>query len=326
MLEWSGRWGRYPAAAALFAFVALELAKPQPDYPRTLAIAIALYSYWALGGNGRLRPRGVDALRRGIRRRVRAALADRAVRRARRTRRRALAVHRARRRRARRAGRSSSWRSCSARRASTGSAARARGRTCIDDLRGEPGRLVAAHGRPRDDAREPRGARVLHRGGARDVPRRRRGCGDARSRRAARSSPTSCSRSSRSPPRTWSRTTSRSPSSRASSSSRSSPTRSDVAGISSGRSDFAPNLAIVTLRDGLVRPGRRARRRPRRRSRDRARSRRRRLPRPSNLARAAVSDARPDGALHGRRDVAAHAWLSRPRRRLRGRSSSPSSR
>jgi hypothetical protein len=50
VLEWSGRWGRYPAAGALFSFVALELAKPAPDYPRTLAIAIALYSYWALAG------------------------------------------------------------------------------------------------------------------------------------------------------------------------------------------------------------------------------------------------------------------------------------
>ena len=50
VLEWSGRWGRYPAAAALFAFVALELAHPRPAYPRTLAIAVALYSYWALAG------------------------------------------------------------------------------------------------------------------------------------------------------------------------------------------------------------------------------------------------------------------------------------
>ena len=50
VLEWSGAWGRYPAAAALFAFVSLELAHPQPGYPRTLAIAIALYSYWALAG------------------------------------------------------------------------------------------------------------------------------------------------------------------------------------------------------------------------------------------------------------------------------------
>jgi hypothetical protein len=50
VLEWSGMWGRYPGAAALFAFVALELTKTQPDYPRTLAIAIALYSYWAWAG------------------------------------------------------------------------------------------------------------------------------------------------------------------------------------------------------------------------------------------------------------------------------------
>jgi hypothetical protein len=50
VLEWTGRWGRYPAAGALFAFVALELAHPRPSYPRTLGIAIALYSYWALAG------------------------------------------------------------------------------------------------------------------------------------------------------------------------------------------------------------------------------------------------------------------------------------
>jgi len=50
VLEWSGRWGRSPAAAALFSFVALELTKVSPDYPRTLAIATALYSYWALAG------------------------------------------------------------------------------------------------------------------------------------------------------------------------------------------------------------------------------------------------------------------------------------
>ncbi|HUG66079.1 MAG TPA: hypothetical protein VMK83_12755 [Gaiellaceae bacterium] len=50
VLEWSGRWGRYPAAVALFAFVALELAHPTPSYPRTLGIAVALYSYWALAG------------------------------------------------------------------------------------------------------------------------------------------------------------------------------------------------------------------------------------------------------------------------------------
>lgn len=44
------RLGRYPAAAALFAFVALELAYQQPASPRTLGVAIALYSYWALAG------------------------------------------------------------------------------------------------------------------------------------------------------------------------------------------------------------------------------------------------------------------------------------
>ena len=50
VLEWSGRMGRYPAALALFAFVALELAHPRPAYPRTLGIAVALYTYWALAG------------------------------------------------------------------------------------------------------------------------------------------------------------------------------------------------------------------------------------------------------------------------------------
>ena len=50
VLEWTDQWGRYPAAGALFSFVALELANPRPAYPRTLAIAIALYSYWALAG------------------------------------------------------------------------------------------------------------------------------------------------------------------------------------------------------------------------------------------------------------------------------------
>ena len=62
VLEWSGRWGRYPAAAALFSFVALELANPRPAYPRTLAIAIALYSYWALAG---MAVYGRDAWTRG---------------------------------------------------------------------------------------------------------------------------------------------------------------------------------------------------------------------------------------------------------------------
>ncbi|HUF02154.1 MAG TPA: hypothetical protein VMN35_06990 [Gaiellaceae bacterium] len=42
--------GRYPAAVALLAFVTLELAYQRPAAPRVLAVAIALYSYWALGG------------------------------------------------------------------------------------------------------------------------------------------------------------------------------------------------------------------------------------------------------------------------------------
>jgi len=50
VLESSWRYGRYPAALAVFAFVALELAHPRPAYPRTLGVAIALYSYWALAG------------------------------------------------------------------------------------------------------------------------------------------------------------------------------------------------------------------------------------------------------------------------------------
>ena len=50
VLEWTGRMGRYPAAVALFAFVTLELAHPRPAYPRTLGIAVALYTYWALAG------------------------------------------------------------------------------------------------------------------------------------------------------------------------------------------------------------------------------------------------------------------------------------
>lgn len=50
VLDTPWRMGRYPAAAALFAFVALELAHPRPAYPRTLAVAVALYSYWALAG------------------------------------------------------------------------------------------------------------------------------------------------------------------------------------------------------------------------------------------------------------------------------------
>ncbi|MBA3375137.1 MAG: fenitrothion hydrolase [Actinobacteria bacterium] len=50
VLDSPWHWGRYPAAVALFAFVALELAHPRPAYPRTLGVAVALYSYWALAG------------------------------------------------------------------------------------------------------------------------------------------------------------------------------------------------------------------------------------------------------------------------------------
>jgi hypothetical protein len=50
VLEPADRYGRYPAALALFAYVALELAHPRPAYPRTLGVAIALYTYWALAG------------------------------------------------------------------------------------------------------------------------------------------------------------------------------------------------------------------------------------------------------------------------------------
>ena len=50
MLDWTGAGAGIPAAVALFAFVALELAHPRPAYPRTLGIAIALYTYWALAG------------------------------------------------------------------------------------------------------------------------------------------------------------------------------------------------------------------------------------------------------------------------------------
>ena len=62
ILEWSGKWGRYPAAVALFAFVALELTSTRASYPRTLAIAVALYSYWALSG---MAVYGRDAWTRG---------------------------------------------------------------------------------------------------------------------------------------------------------------------------------------------------------------------------------------------------------------------
>ncbi len=50
LADYPERLGRYPAAVALFAFVALELAYADPSSPRSLAFAIALYSYVALFG------------------------------------------------------------------------------------------------------------------------------------------------------------------------------------------------------------------------------------------------------------------------------------
>jgi hypothetical protein len=50
LLDPATRLGRYPAALALFSFAALELAHPRPSFPRTLGVAVALYSYWALAG------------------------------------------------------------------------------------------------------------------------------------------------------------------------------------------------------------------------------------------------------------------------------------
>jgi hypothetical protein len=44
------RFGRYPAAFALFGFVTLELAHPRPGDPRIIGVAVALYTYWALAG------------------------------------------------------------------------------------------------------------------------------------------------------------------------------------------------------------------------------------------------------------------------------------
>lgn len=48
--DYPERLGRWPAAATLFAFVALELAYSDPASPRTLAFATALYTYVTLFG------------------------------------------------------------------------------------------------------------------------------------------------------------------------------------------------------------------------------------------------------------------------------------
>ncbi len=50
LFDYPERVGRYPAAVAFFAFVALELAHPRPADPRVLGVAVALYTYWALAG------------------------------------------------------------------------------------------------------------------------------------------------------------------------------------------------------------------------------------------------------------------------------------
>ena len=50
LAEYPARLGRWPAAVALLAFVALELAYSDPASPRALAFAIALYTYVALFG------------------------------------------------------------------------------------------------------------------------------------------------------------------------------------------------------------------------------------------------------------------------------------
>ena len=50
LAEYPARLGRWPAAVALFAFAALELAYSDPSSPRALAFAIAVYTYVALFG------------------------------------------------------------------------------------------------------------------------------------------------------------------------------------------------------------------------------------------------------------------------------------
>jgi hypothetical protein len=62
LFEYPERLGRYPAAVALLAFVSLELAHPRPADPRVLAVATALYTYWALAG---MAVYGRDAWTRG---------------------------------------------------------------------------------------------------------------------------------------------------------------------------------------------------------------------------------------------------------------------
>ena len=208
VLDWTGRLGRYPAAAALFAFVALELAHPRPAYPRTLGIAIALYTYWALAGMavygrdpwtrygegfavafGLLARIAPFAVRDGsvvVRwpftglagdDRIRGTLLFVAVL----------------------LGSTSFDGFCSLQYLARPARRAARGAR----------RLVAADRRPRDDVPQPRGARLLRGGDPRDLPRGGRGGGEARPQSIGRSSPTSSFRSSPSPPRISRLTTSR---------------------------------------------------------------------------------------------------------------------
>jgi hypothetical protein len=50
LAELPSRFGRWPAVVTLFAFVALELAYWQPSAPRTVALAIGIYTYVTLLG------------------------------------------------------------------------------------------------------------------------------------------------------------------------------------------------------------------------------------------------------------------------------------
>ena len=265
--------------------------------------------------DGRLRARRVDAVRRGLRGRVRASRADRAVRSPRRLGRRPLAVHRARRRRARPGHARVRRASCSARRASTGSAARAPGRTCSPTC--APSLADSSPARRSTSRR-----RSLNLGGLAlfivvvpgHVPRGGRGRAVARAASTARSSPTSSSRSSRSPRRTSFAhyfTLFLDPGQFII------PLASDPFGRGwdlFGTADYAPNLAIVTPETvwyvqvaalvvghvaGLAI------------AHDRAvalfEERRRALEAQYRCSALMV-------ALHGRRDVAALAWASRARR------------
>ena len=170
VLEWTGRCGRYPAAARSSRSSLSSSRIPRPAYPRTLGIAVALYSYWALAG---MAVYGRDAWTRygegfAVAFDLLARIAPFAVRDgsvvvrwpftglagADRTRGTLVFV-------AVLLGstsfdgfsRSSTW------------------QDLVGELRAELRRLVTADGRPRDDVHEPRRSRVLRRGDPGDVPR-----------------------------------------------------------------------------------------------------------------------------------------------------------